>query len=70
MRIRLTDPALVPELRQHFERSGFITNRLNEDTVEAWRPDAPNEEQGRREVELHLAVWRTMHAESVAEASD
>jgi hypothetical protein len=70
MRIRLSDAALVPELRQHFELSGFVTNRFDEDTIEAWRPDAPSEQQNRREVELHLIVWRTMHPETIAEAVD
>lgn len=69
MRIRLTDPFLIPELRQHFERSGFITNRLGEDTIEVWRPDAPNEAQGQREAELHLSVWRAMHPDTVADAT-
>jgi len=41
MRIRLNDLALVPELRQHFERSGFVTNRLSAETIEVWRPDVP-----------------------------
>jgi hypothetical protein len=70
MRIRLTNPALVPELRQHFERSGFITNRLGDEAIDVWRPDAPSKEQSQREVEVHLAVWRTRHPDTVAEASD
>jgi hypothetical protein len=71
MQLRLSDnPALIPELRQHFERSGFVTNRVSEDTIEAWRPDAPSAEQERREIGLHLAVWRAMHAGIATELID
>jgi hypothetical protein len=67
MRIRLNDPGLVPDLRQHFERSGFVSSRIGHDTIEAGRPDAPNKGQASREIEAHLAVWRAMHPEAEAE---
>jgi hypothetical protein len=64
MRIRLIDPGLVPDLRQHFERSGFVTNRIDDAVVEIWRPDISGEAQAVRAVESHLAVWRAMHPEA------
>jgi hypothetical protein len=64
MQLRSSDPAYVPDLRQHFERSGFPANRVSEDTIEVWRPDAPSPDQERREIELHLAVWHAMHPEA------
>jgi len=67
MELQLSDPALLADLRQHFERSGFVTNRVSEDTIEAWRPDAPSPEQECREIEAHLAVWRAMHGEATIE---
>lgn len=70
MRLKLTDPALVPDLRQHFERSGFVTNRVTDDAVDVWRPDALSPEQERREIEAHLAVWRAMHTETAVDLSD
>lgn len=70
MRLRLSDPKLVPNLRQHFERSGFVTNRVSEDTIEAWRPDARNPEQERREIERHLTVWHVMYAAATVEPID
>lgn len=70
MQLRLSDPALIPELRQHFERSGFVTNRVSEDIIAAWRPDARSAEQERRAIELHLAVWRAMHAGIATELID
>ncbi len=70
MRLRLSDPALIPGLRQHFERSGFVTNRVGEDEIEAWRPDAPSAGQERREIALHFAVWRALHAGIATELID
>ena len=67
MRIRLNDPGLVPDLRHHFERSGFATDQVCDETIEVRRPDAPDKAQARREIELHLAVWQAMHAEAGAE---
>jgi hypothetical protein len=60
MRLRLFDPAAIPELRQHFHRSGFAIADDGERLV-IRRPDARNAEHERREIELHLQVWQTMH---------
>jgi hypothetical protein len=60
MRLRLFDPAAIPELRQHFQRSGFALADDGENLV-IRRPDAANAEHERREIELHLQVWQTMH---------
>lgn len=67
MRIRLDEPELLGDLRAHFERAGFSVERAGEDALEVGRPDAPSVEQARREVELHLRVWRTMRPEAGAE---
>ena len=55
MHLRLSNPASVPELRQHFERSGFATTLLSDDTIEIRQVAA------RDAIELHLDVWRAMH---------
>jgi hypothetical protein len=62
MQLRLFDPAALPELRQHFLRSGFAVADHDESLV-IGRPDAPNAAHERREIELHLQVWQTMHPE-------
>jgi hypothetical protein len=67
MRIRLSDRGLVPDLRQHFERSGFVTNRIGDEVVEVWRPGVSDETEAMRAVESHLVVWRAMHPEAEAE---
>jgi hypothetical protein len=63
----LSKLGLVPDLRQHFERSGLVTNRVDDNAIEVRRPDAPSEAQTRREIESHLTVWRAMHPEAEAE---
>jgi hypothetical protein len=66
MRLRLFDPAALPELRQHFLRSGFSVADDGEGLV-IRRPDETNAEQERREIALHLQVWQTMHPEARVE---
>jgi hypothetical protein len=66
MRLRLFDPAALPELRQHFARSGFSVAD-DGTTLVIRHPDATDDEQERREIELHLKVWQTMHPEARVE---
>jgi hypothetical protein len=58
MLIRLDDPTLVDDLCAHFRRSGFTADPAGESLVDVTRADAPSAEQERREVELHLRVWK------------
>jgi hypothetical protein len=62
MHLRLFDPAALPELRQHFTRSGFSVAEDGERLI-VGRPEAPDARQERREIELHLQVWQAMHPE-------
>jgi len=66
MRLRLFDPAALPELRQHFLRSGFSVADDGERLV-IRRPDETNAERERIEIALHLQVWQTMHPEARVE---
>ena len=50
----------MPELRQHFARSGFSVAEDGENLT-IRRAEAPDAEHERREIELHLQVWQTMH---------
>jgi hypothetical protein len=58
MLIRLTDDSFVDDLCLHFRRSGFTAQRAGGSMIEVSRSDAPSPEQARREIELHLTVWR------------
>jgi hypothetical protein len=66
MRLRLFDPAALPELRQHFVRSGFSVAEDGGRLV-IRRPEATDAERERREIELHLQVWQTMHPDVLVE---
>jgi hypothetical protein len=64
LEIRPHDPSLLPELAQHFERSGFRVEPF-EELIEVERPDAPNDNQAKREIQQHLRVWLLMNPDSI-----
>ena len=67
MLIRLSEPTLVESLCEDFRRAGFSANPAGASLAEVRRPDAPQPDPERREVEFHLRVWRAMHPEAVVE---
>lgn len=68
LEVRPRDPSLLPELAQHFERSGFRVEQL-EEAIEVERPDAPDDEQAAREIHQHLSVWLVMNPNSIESVS-
>jgi hypothetical protein len=72
MRVTISDPTLLADLHGHFQRAGFAAEPSGERSLEVRRPDAPDDEQARREIEVHLRVWRARHpgAEAEVEASE
>ena len=62
-RIRTTSPGVLADVAAHFAGAGFSVRAggSKADTIEVRRSDAPNPEQGEREVEVHMTVWRAMH---------
>lgn len=67
MLIRLSQSTLVEDLCENFRRAGFAAQSAGGSMAEVYRPDAPQQEQERREVELHLRVWRAMHPDAAVE---
>lgn len=61
MIIRIGNPELLGELHEHFARSGFAARRRSATELAVELPDAPDDEQGRREVGAHLLVWGVLH---------
>ena len=61
--IQIEKPELLGELREHFVRSGFAARAVGETRLSVDLPDAPDQEQGRREVGAHLLVWAVLHPE-------
>ena len=60
MLIRVGDPSLIPNLCAHFRRSGFVAEPAGGTMATVNRPDAPSPEQERREIAMHLNVWRVL----------
>jgi hypothetical protein len=67
LRIRLGDPSFADDLCAHFRRSGFTAEPVGRGMVEVRREDAPSLEQERREIELHLRVWKATNPAAVVE---
>jgi hypothetical protein len=67
LRIRIPDPSLREELCGHYARSGFGVRPVDEHEIEVDRPDAPDEQQARREIGTHLLVWELLHPECPGE---
>jgi hypothetical protein len=65
--IRIDDPARAEDLCAHFRRSGFDAEPVGGSMVEVRRADAPSAEQERREVELHLRVWKATNPGAAAD---
>ena len=64
LKVCLFDPALLPELARHFERSGFRVDRLADVVAVAPRGDV-SPERAEWEIASHLRVWSLMHPGSV-----
>jgi hypothetical protein len=64
LKVCLFDPALLPELAHHFERSGFRVDRLADAVTVAPRDDVSSE-RAEWEIASHLRVWSVMHPGSV-----
>jgi hypothetical protein len=67
MLIRLDDESFTTDLCMHFHRSGFTAQRVGGSMIEVYRSDAPSPDQERREIELHLSVWRATNPDVQAE---
>jgi hypothetical protein len=70
VRLRIPDPSLLEELSAHYARSGFAVRPLGEGELSVERTDAPDDDQGRREVAAHLLVWELLHPECPGEIVD
>jgi hypothetical protein len=67
MLIRISENSLLADLCAHFFRAGFTVEEEGGAMVYVTRDDAPDGDQERREVELHLAVWRARNPDITVE---
>jgi hypothetical protein len=58
MLIRISEPKLVGDRCENFRRSEFHAESAGGSMLEVHRLDAPSPAQERREIELHLLIWR------------
>jgi hypothetical protein len=67
MLIRTDDHTLVDDLCAHYRRSGFNAESVGGGMIEVARPDAPNKDQERRELIMHLRVWEVTNPDAQVE---
>jgi hypothetical protein len=67
MLLQISDAALLGDLIAHFSRAGFTVEEAGGTMIRVSRQDAPDAPQERREVELHLVVWRATNPDASVE---
>jgi hypothetical protein len=61
VRIRVSQPALVPDLVEFLGRAFCRTESVHGSVVEVALPSAADGARARRELDLYLAAWRGLH---------
>jgi hypothetical protein len=67
MQVRISNPALLPDLVEFLGRASCVAAHRRGCTLEAELPHTRGPEQARRELELYLAAWRGLHPGVVVE---
>jgi hypothetical protein len=67
MRI-VTVQTMVEDLRAHFERAGFVTERYGEGSFVVTAQHGRSRQETKQEVALMLRLWCAMHPEIRADA--
>ena len=65
--IRLSDPALVDDLRDFFRAWGCISTEASGDTIQVLLPGAPTEPQAELQIRTCLGAWLATHPDVEAE---
>lgn len=61
VRIRVSQPALVPDLVEFLDRALCTTESVRGSVVEVAIPSVGDAERARRDLDLYLAAWRGLH---------
>lgn len=61
VRIRVSQPALVPDLVEFLDRALCTTESVRGSVVEVAIPSIGDAERARRDLDLYLAAWRGLH---------
>ena len=67
MRLRLSDPELIDNLRTFLERRDCAVVQVDAETLEVELPHEHHAEQARLELDLYLRVWQSLHEWSQVE---
>jgi hypothetical protein len=70
MRIRISQPALVPDLVEFLGRASCTTESVRGSVVEVALPNVSDGVRARRDLDLYLAAWRGLHPPVVATILD
>jgi hypothetical protein len=62
MRVRISEPALLPELVDALLRSGCVATMLADDSCAVVHMHAADADEARREVTFFLGAWRLRHS--------
>jgi hypothetical protein len=61
VRIRVSQPALVPDLVEFLGRASCTTESVRGSVVEVVLPNVADRARARRDLDLYLAAWRGLH---------
>lgn len=61
MRIRVSQPALVPDLVEFLGRAFCRTEAVHGAVLEVTLPSVGDRTRARRDLDLYLAAWRGLH---------
>ena len=61
MRIRVSQPALVPDLVEFLGRALCTTESVRGSVVDVELPSVTDGARARRELDLYIAAWRGLH---------
>jgi hypothetical protein len=61
MRIRVSQPALVPDLVEFLGRAFCTTESVRGSVVDVVLPSVADHARARRDLDLYIAAWRGLH---------
>jgi hypothetical protein len=62
LRVRISEPALLPDLVDVFLRNGCVANAVADDSCVVVHVHARDPAEAHGEVAFFLSAWRTLHA--------
>jgi hypothetical protein len=61
MRVRISDAALLGDLKVFLEATECRVREVGQGTLDVTMPRAPTRDQAEREVAIYLKAWQAMH---------